>query len=102
LQVRKGGALVREAISDRDKSVQEKESAVDLVTETDKAVEKLLFDGLRQKYPNHKFIGEESAAAAANGDEVSEFTNDPTWIVDPIDGTMNFVHRFKSTDFYCW
>ena len=45
--VRKGGEMVRSAIN-REKKVEEKESAVDLVTETDGAVEKLLFDGLRQ------------------------------------------------------
>ena len=44
---RDGGDLVRAAISDRDKGVEMKSSAVDLVTETDRAVEKLLFDGLR-------------------------------------------------------
>ncbi len=45
--VRKGGEMVCSAIN-REKKVEEKESAVDLVTETDGAVEKLLFDGLRQ------------------------------------------------------
>ena len=42
----KGGELVKAAISG-EKQVEEKASKVDLVTETDKAVEKLLFDGLR-------------------------------------------------------
>ncbi|NXL78939.1 IMPA1 monophosphatase, partial [Leptocoma aspasia] len=36
------------------------------------------------------FIGEESVAAGAG----SILTDDPTWIIDPIDGTTNFVHRF--------
>jgi fructose-1,6-bisphosphatase/inositol monophosphatase family enzyme len=39
-----------------------------------------------------RFIGEESV-----GDEGEELTNQPTWIVDPIDGTTNFVHRFPFT-----
>ncbi len=58
------------------------------------AVHKRLDDYLivRAKYPDHKFIGEESTAA--NDDIIPEFTNAPTWIIDPIDGTMNFVHRY--------
>ena len=37
-----------------------------------------------------RFIGEESVAAGIK----SELTDDPTWIIDPVDGTMNFVHSF--------
>jgi myo-inositol-1(or 4)-monophosphatase len=37
-----------------------------------------------------RFIGEESVAAG----EKCDLTDDPTWIVDPVDGTMNFVHSF--------
>ena len=49
-------------------------------------------DGLKSNFPNHKFIGEEGTAELGT-DAVNEFTDDPTWIIDPIDGTMNFVHR---------
>eukprot|EP00252_Welwitschia_mirabilis_P024786 TRINITY_DN7480_c0_g1_i1.p1 TRINITY_DN7480_c0_g1~~TRINITY_DN7480_c0_g1_i1.p1 ORF type:complete len:338 (-),score=49.96 TRINITY_DN7480_c0_g1_i1:296-1309(-) len=73
----------------KDKNVEHK-GKVDLVTETDKACEDLVFRFLKDKYPNHKFIGEESSAV--NGtDELSDL---PTWIIDPVDGTTNFVHRF--------
>ena len=70
-----------------------KSNATDLVTETDKAVERLIVDGLKSKFPSHKFIGEEGTAELGT-EVVDEFSNDPTWIIDPIDGTMNFVHRF--------
>lgn len=63
---------------------------VDLVTETDKACEELIFDHLKKNFPTHKFIGEETSAALGT----SELTDDPTWIVDPLDGTTNFVHGF--------
>ncbi|KAK3046526.1 hypothetical protein LTS18_013348, partial [Coniosporium uncinatum] len=59
---------------------------VDLVTETDQAVEKMVSTSLREKYPNYKFMGEETYKP---GDKV---TSEPTFIVDPIDGTTNFVH----------
>jgi len=88
--VKQAGKLVRDAYdrsSNRD--VFTKMSSTDLVTETDRNVESLLIDGLTAKFPNHKFIGEESAAS---GKKI-ELTDDPTWIIDPIDGTTNFVHR---------
>ncbi|KAG5374530.1 hypothetical protein IGI04_042144, partial [Brassica rapa subsp. trilocularis] len=65
----------------------EHKGQVDLVTETDKKCEELVFNHLKQLFPNHKFIGEETTAA--NG--VSELTDEPTWIVDPVDGTTNFT-----------
>lgn len=69
--------------------IELKSSPVDLVTETDQLVEKLIISKIKHQYPHHKFIGEESVA---NGEKCC-LTDDPTWIVDPIDGTTNFVHR---------
>lgn len=60
------------------------------MTETDKACEELVFNHLKQYYPDHKFIGEETTALYG----ATELTDDPTWIVDPLDGTTNFVHGF--------
>ncbi|XP_038710625.1 inositol monophosphatase 3-like [Tripterygium wilfordii] len=71
------------------KTVEHK-GVVDLVTETDKACEDLIFNHLKQHYPTHKFIGEETTAACG----AMELTDEPTWIVDPVDGTTNFVHGF--------
>ncbi|KAI8524979.1 hypothetical protein RHMOL_Rhmol13G0191800 [Rhododendron molle] len=68
----------------------EHKGQVDLVTETDKACEDLIFNHLKQHFPNHKFIGEETTAAYG----VTELTDEATWIVDPLDGTTNFVHGF--------
>ncbi len=87
--IQEAGNKINEAINDRGKVISEKLSPTDLVTETDKAVETLLVDGLRQQFPEHQFIGEEDKSAQR---DVGEFTNCPTWIIDPIDGTMNFVH----------
>lgn len=72
------------------KTVQIKSHPTDFVTETDQQVEKLLMDGIRGKYPDHQFIGEEESS---EGKQIV-FTDAPTWIIDPIDGTMNFVHSF--------
>ncbi|CAG8613259.1 16960_t:CDS:2, partial [Racocetra persica] len=62
----------------------------DLVTETDIKVEEFIKSKLKEKFPDHMFIGEESKAAGNH----HELTDKPTWIVDPIDGTTNFIHGF--------
>ncbi|XP_077480404.1 inositol monophosphatase 1-like [Stigmatopora argus] len=86
---KQAGKVIREAL-EGDIAVMHKSSQVDLVTETDQRVEKLIISSIRSKFPSHSFIGEESVAAG----ESSVLTDDPTWIIDPIDGTTNFVHRF--------
>lgn len=87
--VKRAGQVIREALQ-KDISVMEKSSPVDLVTETDQRVEQLIISSIKEKFPTHSFIGEESVAAGAP----SVLTDNPTWIIDPIDGTTNFVHRF--------
>uniref|UniRef100_A0AC34QRQ5 Inositol-1-monophosphatase n=1 Tax=Panagrolaimus sp. JU765 TaxID=591449 RepID=A0AC34QRQ5_9BILA len=87
--VKNAGQLVRSAFEHAAVVVHTKTLSTDLVTETDQAVEKLLIDGLSKAFPDHKFIGEESAAAGHK----YTLTDAPTWIIDPIDGTTNFVHR---------
>ncbi|CAD6194762.1 unnamed protein product [Caenorhabditis auriculariae] len=87
--VKQAGTLVRMAFEAKECAVNTKASDTDLVTETDQAVEKLLIEGLSTSFPDHKFIGEESVSGGAK----TEWTNAPTWMIDPIDGTTNFVHR---------
>ncbi|KAM9839565.1 inositol monophosphatase 1-like [Aulostomus maculatus] len=89
LVAKQAGKMIREALQ-KDIAVMQKSSPVDLVTETDQRVEQLIISSIKERYPTHSFIGEESVAAGAP----SLLTDDPTWIIDPIDGTTNFVHRF--------
>lgn len=63
--------------------VREKERA-DLVTDVDEASERLIVARLRERYPSDAIVAEESAAAAV--------LSGRRWIVDPVDGTANFVH----------
>ncbi|XP_077411075.1 inositol monophosphatase 1-like [Vanacampus margaritifer] len=86
---KQAGKVIREALQG-DIAVMHKSSQVDLVTETDQRVEHLIISSIKAKFPTHSFIGEESVAAGAP----SVLTDNPTWIIDPIDGTTNFVHRF--------
>jgi len=90
---RKAGKLIldgSDAILSSPQNVGEKKNSVDLVTEWDVRVEQFVRDEIHSKYPTFKFIGEESYSA---GDE-APITNEPTFCVDPIDGTTNFIHGF--------
>ncbi len=55
----------------------------DFVTEVDKQAEKIIINELRSKYPNHGILAEESGSH--KGDEFQ-------WIIDPLDGTTNYLH----------
>jgi len=87
---REAGEIIRAAFSSANKVVDFK-GQIDLVTETDKAVESMVIGAIRGRYPTHMFVAEESVSA---GESVEIFTDAPTWSIDPIDGTTNFVHRF--------
>lgn len=63
----------------------EHKGRIDLVTETDLQVEKLLKQRLSQIMPEASFLAEETDAEGS--------LDDPCWIVDPLDGTTNFAHR---------
>ncbi|XP_067647778.1 inositol monophosphatase 1 [Eurosta solidaginis] len=88
--VDKAGAIIAKRNETRQE-FEEKANDIDLVTATDKEVEQLLIQGLIEAFPDHKFIGEEESAA---GGAPNKLTDAPTWIIDPVDGTMNFVHSF--------
>jgi len=73
--------------------LETKQNSTDLVTETDQNVEKLIFGYLKERYSmdSFKYIGEETQAESS--DKGYALTQDGTFIVDPVDGTTNFVHR---------
>jgi myo-inositol-1(or 4)-monophosphatase len=59
---------------------------VDLVTEADRASEKLIVGRIRQQWPEHDLVGEEGSR--------NETGSDFCWYVDPLDGTTNFAHGY--------
>lgn len=70
--------------------VDTKSNANDLVTTMDKETEAFFVDNIKGKYPEHLILSEEGF-----GDNL--ITMDGTvWIIDPIDGTMNFVHQRRN------
>lgn len=67
-------------------SIETKSNATDLVTSADMASQNLIFSALKKAHPTHRLIGEEDS------EEPGPLDDRPTWIVDAIDGTTNFVH----------
>jgi myo-inositol-1(or 4)-monophosphatase len=65
-----------------------KANSSDLVTEIDKQIEDMVKERLGRKYPSYVFLGEETLK---NGQRLSD---EPTFVCDPIDGTLNFIHGF--------
>lgn len=83
------GPLIKDQSGTKFDSYEDKANDVDLVTVVDKKVESIIKDVLSEKYPDFEFIGEESFV---NGE--TKINDKPTFIVDPIDGTTNFIHGY--------
>lgn len=65
-------------------TISNKEGVNNLVTEADHAAEKAIIEVIRSYYPDHQILGEESGASHSDSPY--------KWLVDPIDGTVNFAH----------
>src|SRR5262249_54901361 len=90
LEIAKRAALAaaevhRRSIHDQNFAIGTKSSASDLVTSVDRESERTLVEIIRRERPSDKIIGEEGTSLG--GDTGVE------WILDPLDGTTNFVHR---------
>jgi myo-inositol-1(or 4)-monophosphatase len=57
----------------------------DFVSEVDRAAERAIIEDIRRLYPDHAFLAEESGTSGSG---------DTVWIIDPLDGTTNFLHGF--------
>ncbi|KAM0747219.1 inositol monophosphatase [Meredithblackwellia eburnea MCA 4105] len=71
-----------------------KENAADIVTKADMHAEAMITGAIRERFPEHKIIGEESYSAGQEKRFLLD--DDPTWIIDPLDGTVNFVHLYPN------
>ncbi len=84
--VRSAGEMIYRAYERREHADIQSKGVHDYVTATDRKVEQFIREQLRATYPEHGFIGEEF------GHDGSE--RESVWILDPIDGTTNFIHGF--------
>ena len=82
---RKAGSVITRASEDIEGLTINKKSYNDFVSEVDITSEKIIIDTLKGAYPSHSFLGEESGLTE---------DSDNTWIIDPLDGTTNFLHNF--------
>ncbi|MFO1206492.1 MAG: inositol monophosphatase family protein [Burkholderiales bacterium] len=80
---RRAGALINRASGDLDRIAVQDKSCNDFVTEIDRAAEAVIIDVLHEAYPRHAILAEESGRTGAS---------DYVWIIDPLDGTTNFLH----------
>ena len=87
---RKAGSIITRASFDVDKLTIRSKHKNDFVSEVDEAAEEAIVSILRDTYPDHGILAEESGKREAKGDYV--------WIIDPLDGTTNFLHGFPQ---YC-
>ena len=88
---RAAGALINRAALDVEAVRVSVKQTNDFVTEVDHAAEAAIIETLLTAYPTHGILAEESGA---QGEQNSDFV----WIIDPLDGTTNFIHGFP---FYC-
>ena len=81
---RAGSTLIKKMVN-LDKLNVEQKAHNDFVSDADKAAEKAVIDCIHKHYPDHAILAEESGAS---GD------SDTVWIIDPLDGTTNYLHNF--------
>ena len=82
---RKAGELIERATERLDVVAIEEKSRNDFVTEVDKAAEKEIIYHLKKAYPDHSILGEEGGSQPGSNTDIE-------WIIDPLDGTTNFIH----------
>ncbi len=85
---RTAGAIINRASLDIDLVKVDTKAPNDFVTEVDHAAEAAIIETLLGAYPGHGILAEESGSS--HGAQDSEFV----WIIDPLDGTTNFIHGF--------
>jgi myo-inositol-1(or 4)-monophosphatase len=89
---RAAGTIINRAALDVESVRVSKKMENDFVTEVDQASENTIIETLLNAYPDHGILAEESGRTHGNPDA------EHVWIIDPLDGTTNFIHGFP---FYC-
>ncbi|MBA4257248.1 MAG: inositol monophosphatase, partial [Polaromonas sp.] len=86
---RTAGTIINRAALDVESVRVTAKQTNDFVTEIDQKAEEAIIDTLLSAYPDHGILAEES------GEKAGKFGGaDHVWIIDPIDGTTNFIHGF--------
>jgi myo-inositol-1(or 4)-monophosphatase len=87
---REAGRIINRGSQDVSSLTVRSKNVNDFVSEIDQAAEQAIIDTLKAAYPDHGFLGEESGKTNQDAENI--------WIIDPLDGTTNFLHNFPC---YC-
>lgn len=82
---RRAGSIINRATRNLDIVAFKEKAANDFVSEVDREAENAIIRALREAYPEHSILAEESGASGSSEHQ---------WIIDPLDGTTNFLHGF--------
>src|SRR2546421_5029721 len=83
---RRAGRLIVRSLNRLESLTVSSKERNDFVTEVDRAAEQEIIGSIRRLYPQHAFLAEESGRSGGE--------HDTLWIIDPLDGTTNFLHGF--------
>ena len=89
---RRAGNIINRGAREIDQLTITAKGPKDFVSEVDREAERAIVDLLHASYPDHAILAEEGTAKGANADAEN------IWIIDPLDGTTNFLHGFPQ---YC-
>lgn len=84
--LREAGEKIKRSLA-QPLTIEEKSNPNDLVTNIDKEIEYFFVKKIKEKFPSHRVLGEEG-----KGDEINNLEG-IVWIIDPIDGTTNFIYQ---------
>lgn len=82
---RLAGSIITRHLEQLDSSKIFEKGLNDFVTTVDRAAEEAIMDTIYKAYPNHSIVAEETGSHSGN---------EYVWVIDPLDGTMNYVHGF--------
>ncbi len=83
------GRIMEQALVRTDPLTVESKGKNDFVTAVDRAAEAVIIEHIQKAYPGHAILSEESGFVPGQG-----AGSDTQWIIDPLDGTTNFIHSF--------
>lgn len=87
---RRAASIINQAVKQLDLLSVETKAPNDFVTEVDRAAETAIIDILREAFPEHGILAEESGQSGTREGRGAEYV----WMIDPLDGTTNFIHGF--------
>ncbi|WP_373019021.1 inositol monophosphatase family protein [Thiomicrorhabdus sp.] len=90
IAARSAGSNIMHHLDNIDRLHIEHKGKNDYVSEVDKEAERTIIQTIQKYYPDHTIIAEESGKSSGNK------KSDIEWIIDPLDGTTNFLHQFPS------